>query len=150
MRITWNDGETGIEVNFYPKGEDKRQVVQEALEFYRDKLGFEVRMDAPISEGFRWITVAPKDQTDFEIVLMEPKGGFMFDEAAAAQLRELISKGILGTGVFDTLDCPATYDELSRRGVEFVSPPSERPCGIEAIFKDNSGNWFSLTQRNED
>ena len=122
---------------------------QEALEFYRDKLGFEVRTDAPFGEGFRWVTVSPKDQPDFEIVLMEPKGGFMFDQAAADQLRALIAKGILGAGVFNTDDCQATYEELKSRGVEFISPPEDKFYGIEAIFKDNSGNWFSLSQPKE-
>jgi predicted enzyme related to lactoylglutathione lyase len=81
-----------------------------------------------------------------EIVLMEPKPGFMFDEATVKTIRELIQKGAMGAGVFDTEDCKATYEELKGRGVEFLSPPQERPYGVEAIFKDNSGNWFSLTQ----
>jgi len=64
-------------------------------------------------------------------------------------LRAIINKGVLGAGVFDTNDCQKTYEELKGRGVEFLSPPSDRPYGIEAVFKDNSGNWFSLTQRKE-
>ncbi|HKV39748.1 MAG TPA: VOC family protein [Blastocatellia bacterium] len=120
---------------------------QEALEFYRDKLGFEVRTDAPMGEGARWVTVGPADQPDFEIVLMEPKAGAMWDEATANQLRTLVEKGLLGAGVFDTLNCQATYEELSKRGVEFIAPPKEEFYGIAAIFKDNSGNWFSLTER---
>ena len=119
---------------------------QEALEFYRDKLGFEVRTDAPMGDDFRWVTVGPKDQLGFEIVLMEVKAGFMYDEAAADNLRELIKKGVLGAGVFDTLNCQATYEELKAKGVEFVAPPEDKFYGIEAIFKDNSGNWFSLSQ----
>jgi len=121
----------------------------EALEFYRDKLGFEVRTDARM-EGFRWLTISPKDQPGFEIILMEPKAGMMFDEATAAQLRSMIEKGNLSAGVFDTPNCQVTYDELRAKGVEFLSPPAERPYGIEAVFKDNSGNWFSLTQRTGD
>ena len=96
------------------------------------------------------MTVAPKDQSDFEIVLMEPKPGFMFEEEDANKLRSLITNGKLGAGVFNTPNCQATYEELSSRGVEFMSPPAERPYGIEALFKDNSGNWFSLTQHKED
>ena len=119
---------------------------QEALEFYRDKLGFDVRNDVTM-EGYRWLTVAPKDQPGFEIILMEPKAGFMYDEETASQIRSLIGKGIMGAGVFDTPNCQVTYEELKARGVEFLSPPAERPYGIEAVFKDNSGNWFSLTQR---
>jgi predicted enzyme related to lactoylglutathione lyase len=122
----------------------------QAIEFYRDKLGFKVINDVAMDGGFRWVTVAPKDQSDFEIVLMEPNPGFMFDEEDAQKLRSLITNGKLGAGVFNTPDCQATYDELSSRGVEFMSPPAERPYGIEALFKDNSGNWFSLTQHKDD
>lgn len=116
-----------------------------ARKFYVEKLGFEVRTDATM-DGFRWLTVGPKDQKQLEIVLMEPKAGFMYDADTVTQLKALIAKGALGAGVFHTKDCQATYDELTARGVEFMSPPTERPYGIEATFKDNSGNWFSLTQ----
>ncbi|MEK6320842.1 MAG: VOC family protein [Acidobacteriota bacterium] len=122
----------------------------QAIEFYRDKLGFRIINDVSMDGGFRWVTVAPKDQSDFEIVLMGTQAGFMFEEEAASQLRGLIANGKLGAGVFNTPNCQATYDELSSRGVEFLSPPAERPYGIEAIFKDNSGNWFSLTQHKGD
>ena len=122
---------------------------QEALEFYRDKLGLEVRTDATMEGGFRWLTVGPKDQPDLEISLMEPKAGFMFDEADANQLRDLVQRGKLGAGVFNTPDCKAAYEELSSKGVEFLSAPEEKFYGIEAIFKDNSGNWFSLTEHKE-
>jgi len=118
---------------------------EEAKKFYTEKLGFDVRTDVTM-EGFRWLTVGPKSQPDMEIVLMEPKAGFMFDEATVKQMRDLIAKGAMGAGVFDTDDCQATYEELKKKGVEFLSPPQERPYGVEAIFKDNSGNWFSLTQ----
>lgn len=122
----------------------------QALEFYRDKLGFKVINDVTMEGGFRWLTVAPSDQSGFEIVLMGVKPGFMFEEEAANQLRSLIEGGKLGAGVFNTPNCQATYEELSSRGVEFLSPPAERPYGIEALFKDNSGNWFSLTQHTGD
>jgi predicted enzyme related to lactoylglutathione lyase len=122
----------------------------QAVEFYRDKLGFKVINDVTMEGGFRWLTVSPQEQSDFEIILMEPKPGFMFEEEAANQLRSLIAAGKLGAGVFSTRNCQVTYEELSARGVEFLSPPAERPYGIEAIFKDNSGNWFSLTQHKED
>ena len=121
----------------------------EALKFYRDKLGFEVRTDAKVSDEFRWLTVGPKGQPDFEIVLMEPKPGMLMDQETSAQLRSIMAKGVLGAGVFNTENCQATYEELKGRGVEFISEPAERPYGIEAIFKDNSGNWFSLTQHAE-
>jgi catechol 2,3-dioxygenase-like lactoylglutathione lyase family enzyme len=121
----------------------------EALEFYRDKLGFEIRTDAKVSDEFRWLTVGPKTQPDFEIVLMEPKPGMLMDEDTSKQLRSIMAKGVLGAGVFNTDNCRQTYEELKGRGVEFVSEPAERPYGIEAVFKDNSGNWFSLTQHAE-
>jgi predicted enzyme related to lactoylglutathione lyase len=122
----------------------------QAIEFYRDKLGFKVINDVSMDGGFRWVTVAPKDQSNFEIVLMGIQAGFMFGEDDVTQLRSLITNGKLGGGVFNTPNCQATYEELSSRGVEFMSPPAERPYGIEALFKDNSGNWFSLTQHKED
>jgi catechol 2,3-dioxygenase-like lactoylglutathione lyase family enzyme len=116
----------------------------EAYDFYVKKLGFEVVTDATMDSGFRWLTVRPKDQKDSEIVLMPVKAGFMFDEETAEQLRSLIKKGKLGSGVFETNDCRATYAELKAKGVEFTSEPKEQFYGIEALFKDNSGNWFSL------
>lgn len=118
----------------------------EALSFYRDKLGFQVHTDAMVGADFRWLTMNTKDDPEFEIVLMEPKPGMLMDEATSAQLREIMAKGVLGAGVFNTKDCHATYQELKAKGVEFLSEPSDRPYGIEAVFKDNSGNWFSLTQ----
>ena len=121
-----------------------------ALEFYRDKLGFKVINDVTMEGGFRWLTVAPQTQSDFEIVLMGIAPGPMFEQEAADKLRDLIEGGKLGAGVFNTPNCQATYEELSSRGVEFLSPPEERPYGIEALFKDNSGNWFSLTQHKDD
>lgn len=122
---------------------------EEALSFYRDKLGFQVHTDAMVGEDFRWLTLNVPDQPDFEIVLMEPKPGMLMDEATANQLRNLMAKGVMGAGVFNTDDCRATYDDLRSKGVEFLTEPAERPYGIEAVFKDNSGNWFSLTQPSE-
>jgi catechol 2,3-dioxygenase-like lactoylglutathione lyase family enzyme len=119
---------------------------EEALSFYRDKLGFKVHTDAMVGEDFRWLTITVPDQPDFEIILMEPKPGMLMDEATATQLRALVDKGVLGAGVFNTDDCRKTYEEMKSKGVQFVSAPAERPYGIEAVFKDNSGNWFSLTQ----
>jgi catechol 2,3-dioxygenase-like lactoylglutathione lyase family enzyme len=118
----------------------------QAYDFYINKLGFEVVTDAKMDNGFRWLTVRPKDQPDIEIVLMPVKEGFMFDKDSAEQLRDLIKKGKLGSGVFETNDCRATYTELKSKGVEFMSEPKEQFYGIEALFKDNSGNWFSLSE----
>ena len=117
----------------------------EALAFYTDKLGLVVRNDVTM-DGFRWLTVGAKDQPDLEIILVEP-GPPIVDEEAAQHIRALVTKGSMGAGLFATDDCRKTYEELSAKGVEFVQEPAERPYGIEAIFRDNSGNWFSLTQR---
>ena len=118
-----------------------------AYDFYINKLGFEVRTDSKMDNGFRWLTVGPKTQPDLEIVLMPTGAGPMMDEETSTMLRTLIRKGALGSGVLETADCQKTYEELTRRGVEFKSPPTERFYGIEALFKDDSGNWFSLTER---
>ena len=116
-----------------------------AHDFYVNKLGFEVRTDAKMGD-FRWLTVGPKAQPDLEISLMEVKPGPMLDEVRARTLRDLIQKGTFGFGVFATADVRKTYEELKARGVQFISEPKERPYGIEALLKDDSGNWFSLSQ----
>ena len=123
---------------------------QEALEFYRDKLGFEVDTDAEIGPGFRWLTMKIKGQPGFEIILMEPNPGMMLDEESAAQLRSLLDKGVLGGGVFDADDIHKTYEELKARGVEFKGPPSVQSWGTATVMKDNSGSWFSLSQEKEE
>jgi catechol 2,3-dioxygenase-like lactoylglutathione lyase family enzyme len=123
---------------------------QEALEFYRDKLGFEVDTDAMVGEDFRWLTMRIKDQPGFEVILMEPNPGMMLDEESAAQLRSLIDKGVLGGGVFEANDIYQTYDELKARGVEFKGPPTTQSWGTATVMKDNSGNWFSLGQERRD
>ena len=118
---------------------------EDAKKFYTEKLGFAIRTDVTM-DGFRWLTVGPQAQPELEIVLMEAKASPMMDADTAAQLRQFVTKGLLGAGVFETEDCRATYQALKAKGVEFLSPPAERPYGIEAVLKDNSGNWFSMTQ----
>ena len=117
-----------------------------AYDFYINKLGFEVNTDAKMDNGFRWLTVNPKGQPDLEVALMPTVPSPMMDEETSRALRTLIQKGALGSGVLQTADCQKTYEELKARGVEFTSPPTERFYGTEALFKDNSGNWFSLSQ----
>jgi len=119
---------------------------QEALEFYRDKLGFEIDTDEKLGPDFRWLTMKIKTQPGFEIILMEPKPGMMLDEASAAQLRSLIDKGVLGGGVFEADDIYKTYEQLKASGVTFQGPPSVQSWGTATVMKDNSGNWFSLGQ----
>jgi catechol 2,3-dioxygenase-like lactoylglutathione lyase family enzyme len=118
---------------------------EEARRFYTEKLGFEVRMDAKMDNGFRWLTVGPKEQPDLDIVLMLAAPSPMMDPETANQIAALVKKGALGAGVFYTKDCRATYEELTRRGVEFIAPPEDKFYGTEALLKDNSGNTFSMT-----
>jgi catechol 2,3-dioxygenase-like lactoylglutathione lyase family enzyme len=120
---------------------------EEALEFYRDTLGFEVRTDMPMTDDLRWITVSPKGQPDLEIVLMQIAPGPAFSDETAEEMKALVRRGTLGIGVFETDDIHGDYERLSKQGVEFASPPREQFYGIEAVVRDNSGNWFSLTQR---
>jgi catechol 2,3-dioxygenase-like lactoylglutathione lyase family enzyme len=120
-----------------------------AYDFYVNKLGFEVHTDATMDGGFRWLTVNPKGQPDLEIALMPTTPGPMMDQETSDMLRTLIGKGVIGHGVLETADIRKTYEDLKAKGVEFSSPPTERFYGIEALFKDNSGNFFSLTQRTE-
>jgi predicted enzyme related to lactoylglutathione lyase len=123
----------------------------EALAFYTEKLGFEVRMDATLPElgNFRWLTVGPVGQPDVSIVLMAIPGAPVMDEQTAEQVRTLMAKGFAGTVFFTTDDCQASYEELKARGVEFVEAPEERPYGIDTGFRDPSGNHFRLTQVRE-
>jgi catechol 2,3-dioxygenase-like lactoylglutathione lyase family enzyme len=119
---------------------------QAALEFYRDKLGFEVDTDAMVGEDFRWLTMRIKNQPGFEIILMDPKPGMMLDETSASQLRSLIDKGVLGGGVFEADNVYKTYEQLKASGVQFQGPPSVQSWGTATVMKDNSGNWFSLSE----
>ncbi len=120
---------------------------EEALEFYRDTLGLEVRTDMPMTDDIRWVTLSPKGQPDLEIVLMQIVPGPAFSAEMAEEMKALVRRGVLGIGVFETDDVHGDYERLSKQGVEFVSPPKEQFYGIEAVVRDNSGNWFSLTQR---
>jgi catechol 2,3-dioxygenase-like lactoylglutathione lyase family enzyme len=122
-----------------------------AKAFYTEKLGFEVRYDLPMGEefegagaGFRWLTVGPKDQPDLQIILSSCDMGR--SPEAAAQIRELVAGGAMGIGVMQTEDCHQTYKELLAKGVTFLSEPAERPYGIEATLRDDSGNMMSLVQ----
>jgi catechol 2,3-dioxygenase-like lactoylglutathione lyase family enzyme len=117
-----------------------------ARAFYTDKLGLEVRADIRMG-SFRWLTVGPGGQPDLELVLIPIGAAPGMDASAVAALETLVRGGKLGVGVFATTDCRATYRELSARGVVFKSEPVDRPYGVEAMFVDDSGNLFSLTQQ---
>jgi predicted enzyme related to lactoylglutathione lyase len=120
----------------------------EALAFYRDKLGWEVRSDVTVPElgNFRWLTVSPTDQPDIAVVLMAIPGPPVMDNATAEQVRTLMSKGFAGTIFLTTDDVRADYEELKGRGVEFTEEPEERPYGIDSAFRDPSGNSIRMTQ----
>lgn len=124
----------------------------EALAFYTEKLGFEVRADVspPELEGFRWLTVSPPGQEDVSIVLMAIPGPPMFEPDTVRQITELMAKGCAGTVFLTTDDCRKSYEELTARGVEFVDEPFEQPYGIDSSFRDPSGNHFRLTQVKDD
>ena len=117
----------------------------DALDFYTQKLGFEVNTDERMDD-FRWLTVSPPGQPDHELILLEP-GPPMMDEEAAQQLKGLVARGVVGPGSFEVDDCAEAYERLRARGVTFLSAPTERFYGIEATLRDSSGNWFSMTQR---
>ena len=118
-----------------------------AYEFYVNKLGFKVHTDAPMGPGMRWLTVCPPEQPDLEIALMSIDEGMMFTKESAKQMKDLVSKGTFGFGVFECNDLLATYEELKAKGVEFKKPPTKEFYGFEALLKDDSGNWFSLGQK---
>lgn len=118
-----------------------------AYDFYVNKLGFKVHTDAPMGPGMRWLTVTPPDQPELELTLMPVVEGMMFDKESAEQLRSLVMKGKIGPGVFECKDIYATYEEMKAKGVEFKKAPTKEFYGIEALFRDDSGNWFSLGQK---
>ncbi|HEY1834962.1 MAG TPA: VOC family protein [Solirubrobacteraceae bacterium] len=120
----------------------------EALAFYTDKVGLEVRMDVTLPElgGFRWLTVGARGQEDMAIVLMAIPGPPMMDEETHEQVRSLMAKGFAGTVFLTTEDCRASCEELKARGVEFTEEPEDRPYGVDAGFRDPSGNSLRLTQ----
>src|SRR5258708_889120 len=118
-----------------------------AFDFYVNKLGFKVHTDAPMGPGMRWLTVCPPEQPDLEITLMSIDEGMMFDKDSAGQMKELVRKGTFGFGVFQCNDLLATYEELKAKGVVFTKAPNKEFYGFEALFKDDSGNWFSLGEK---
>jgi catechol 2,3-dioxygenase-like lactoylglutathione lyase family enzyme len=124
-----------------------------AKDFYVNKLGFEVNMDQSMPNGFRWLTVSPKGQPDLQIILMKVAPS-PFDVANVQKIQPqdvetiggLMKKGAFGAGVFQTADCRKTYEEMKAKGVEFLSAPKDQFYGVEAVFRDPFGNWFSMTQ----
>jgi catechol 2,3-dioxygenase-like lactoylglutathione lyase family enzyme len=120
----------------------------EALAFYTEKLGLELRDDVTVPElgNFRWVTVGVPGQPDVSIVLMVVPGPPVFDAETQAQLQALVAKGAAGGLFFASDDVRATYEELKGRGVEFVQEPMEQPYGLDAGFRDASGNHMRMVQ----
>ena len=123
----------------------------EALAFYTQKIGMEVRADVTVPElgDFRWVTVGPSGQPDVNLVLMAIPGPPVMDTETAEQVRTLMAKGFAGTIFLTTEDVQAEYEELKSRGVEFTEKPSQYPYGIDSAFRDPSGNSVRLTQLEE-
>ena len=123
----------------------------EALEFYTKQVGMEVRSDVTVAElgNFRWLTVSAATQPDIAVVLMAIPGPPVMDAETAQQVRTLMAKGFAGTIFLETDDCHAAYEELRGRGVEFAEAPEERPYGVDAAFRDPSGNNIRLVEPRE-
>ena len=122
---------------------------EEALAFYTDKLGMEVREDVTVPEmgNFRWLTVGVPGQDDVALTLMTVPGPPVFDEETRSKLLDLVVRGAAGGLFFNTDDCHGTYEELKGRGVEFTQEPTEQPYGVDAGFRDPSGNQMRVAQR---
>jgi catechol 2,3-dioxygenase-like lactoylglutathione lyase family enzyme len=116
-----------------------------AKDFYTTKLGCELTNDIKLDNGMRWLTVRPEGSEGQELLLMDPAHS-MLDAATGEQVRALVAKGALSPGVLATSDCQADYTALTAAGVQFLQPPATRPYGVEAILRDDSGNWYSFTQ----
>jgi predicted enzyme related to lactoylglutathione lyase len=119
----------------------------EALAFYTEKLGMELREDVTVPElgNFRWLSVGVPGQ-DVSITLMAVPGPPVFEEETRSQILALLAKGAAGGLFFATDDCQASYEELKKRGVEFAQEPTEQPYGLDAGFRDPSGNHFRMMQ----
>jgi catechol 2,3-dioxygenase-like lactoylglutathione lyase family enzyme len=121
---------------------------QEGLDFYTGVLGFELRDDVTLDGGFRWCTVGHKSQPELLLSLVE-FGPPLPAELTAALREAQRAGGWRGLG-FNVDDCVRTFQELEAKGVEFVQEPQHRPYGIEAVCRDNSGNWIVLIELTED
>jgi catechol 2,3-dioxygenase-like lactoylglutathione lyase family enzyme len=115
-----------------------------ARDFYVDVLGFEVRADVTMGEGFRWLAIGHPSQPELAATLMIP--GPPLDDEAADFYRRQLGKGQTGGLGLKVDDCRKTYEELSAKGVDFVQEPSDRPYGVEAVMRDVSGNWLVLVE----
>jgi catechol 2,3-dioxygenase-like lactoylglutathione lyase family enzyme len=115
-----------------------------ARDFYVNLLGFEPRVDITMGEGFRWLTIGHPNQPELEVTLMLP--GPPLDEETAAFVRRQLEKGQMGGLGLRVDDCHKTFAELSAKGVTFLQEPSDRPYGVEAVMRDDTGNWLVLVE----
>jgi len=116
-------------------------------DFYVDKLGFVANTDVSMGDDYRWLTINHPDQPELELTLMVP--GPPLDDEAAAFFRRQLEKGQLGGLGLRVDDCRKTHQELVEKGVEFIQEPADRPYGVEAVIRDNAGNWLVLVERKE-
>ena len=116
-----------------------------ALKFYTETLGFTVTEDMDLG-GMRWLTVTPPAQPELNVLLEKPGPPFV-DAESARQMDELVAKGYGGTLFLEVEDVRKTFDELVDKGVEIIQEPMERFYGIDAAFRDDSGNHIRMTQR---
>lgn len=115
----------------------------EALGFYRDALGLEVRADVA-AHGFRWVTVGAADQ-DVDIVLSQPHGGRSQDDGDA--LLSLVTKGSLQAAIFAADDLDTTFEKVRASGAEVLQEPASQPWGVrDSAFRDPSGNLVRIAQ----
>lgn len=119
---------------------------ERAYDFYVNKLGFKVHTDAPMGKDVRWLTVCPPEQPDLEITLFLVAEGPMFKKEVVTTMTDLVRSGTFGAAVFTCNNLLATYEELKSKGVVFKKPPTKEFYGYEALFVDDSGNWFSLSE----
>jgi catechol 2,3-dioxygenase-like lactoylglutathione lyase family enzyme len=113
-------------------------------DFYVQHLGFEPRTDVTMGEGYRWVTIGHPSQPELEVTLMLP--GPPLSPEAADFIRGQLESGQMGGLGLRVDDCRKTYEDLSAKGVTFVQEPSDRPYGVEAVMRDNSGNWLVLVE----
>lgn len=118
-----------------------------ARDFYTQNLGFEAKTDVTMGDGFRWVTIGHPSQPELEITLMVP--GPPLDPDMAEAVQRALAKGSMGGFGLTTDNCQKDYDDLTAKGVEFTQPPSKRPYGVEAVMRDNSGNWLVLVEPSE-
>ena len=121
----------------------------EAVAFWTEKVGFEVKEDVTVAElgFFRWVTVGPKGQDGTAIVLMAIPGEPVMDDATRAQVVDIMAKGFATALFFTTDDARAEYDRLVAAGVETTGEPTEQVYGLDFGFCDPSGNHFRVATR---